>query len=181
MLDAAWIELVETGYARLTMESVAARAGTSEPVLYRRWPNKDQLALAAFEHHRRSHPIAPTPDTGALRTDLIAQLTALSHALAGLFAIAAGAAFSGLLKGTGLTPAQIREKIMGDDARSQRRLVYRRAHERGELDLETVPTAVLDLPFDLLRHDLLMNLAAPKPSRIKSIVDELFLPLVKHR
>jgi AcrR family transcriptional regulator len=52
LLTAGWDELVEAGYARLTMESVARRAGTSEPVLYRRWPNKDQLVLAAMEHYR---------------------------------------------------------------------------------------------------------------------------------
>jgi hypothetical protein len=38
---------------------------------------------------------------------------------------------------------------------------------------------VLDLPFDLVRHDLLTGLEAPKSTRIRSIVDELFLPLVR--
>src|ERR1700761_6094075 len=88
LLVAAWDELVETGYARLTMESVAVRAGTSEPVLYRRWPNKDQLVLAALMHHRKDRPIA-VPDTGTLRGDLLAYLTALGDALAGFYAIAA--------------------------------------------------------------------------------------------
>ena len=52
LLDAAWEELVHVGYASLTMESVAARAHTGIAVLYRRWPNKDQLVLAAIEHYR---------------------------------------------------------------------------------------------------------------------------------
>ena len=43
LLDAAWEELQEVGYTRLTMEAVAARAGTSKPVLYRRWPNRARL------------------------------------------------------------------------------------------------------------------------------------------
>jgi hypothetical protein len=34
------------------------------------------------------------------------------------------------------------------------------------------------MPFDLVRHDLLMNLEPVKPARITSIVDEIFLPLV---
>ena len=176
VLAAAWDELVERGYARLTMDSVAARARTSEPVLYRRWANKDQLVLATLEHRRRAHPIVP-PDTGALRTDLLAELTVVSHALAGFFAIAAAAAFAGLLADTGRTPSQVRARVMVDETRSRKRPIYRRAHERGDIDVERIPTAVLDLPFDLVRHDLLMNLAAPKPSRIKSIVDDLFLPL----
>jgi AcrR family transcriptional regulator len=36
VLDAAWSELLDAGYARFTMETVAARAHTSRPVLYRR-------------------------------------------------------------------------------------------------------------------------------------------------
>ena len=181
LLAAAWDELVEVGYARLTMGTIAVRARTSEAVLYRRWANKDQLVLAALEHHRRANPVA-VPNTGALRGDLLAQLTALSEALAGFFAIAAAAAFSGLLADTGLTPAQARERVMEAKALPRVRAIYRRAHERGELDLARVPDAVLALPFDLVRHDMLMDLEPLKPGRIASIVDDLFLPLIRiHR
>lgn len=179
LLAAAWDELVGVGYARLTMESVAVRARTSEPVLYRRWPNKDQLVLAAIQHHRDANPVT-VPDTGALRGDLLAELTAVSEARAAVFAIAAAAAFSGLLADTGLTPAHVREKVMGEQLLPRGRAIYQRAHQRGEIDLERVPAAVLDLPFDLVRHDLLMDLVPPKPARIASIVDELFLPLVRN-
>jgi len=179
LLAAGWDELVEVGYARLTMESVALRARTSEPVLYRRWANKDQLVLAAIQHHRNVNPVA-VPDTGALRSDLLAQLTAVSEALAGYFAIAAAAAFSGLLADTGLTPAQAREKVMDAQSLPHVRTVYQRAHDRGEIDLERIPPDVLAMPFDLLRHDLLMDLKPLKPARILSIVDGLFLPLVQN-
>lgn len=178
LLAAGWDELVEVGYAHLTMESIAVRARTSEAVLYRRWANKDQLVLAAIEHHRNANPVA-LPDTGALRSDLLAQLTAVSEALAAFFAITAATAFSGLLADTGLTPAQVREKVMGDQALPHGRTLYQRAHQRGEIDVERIPDAVLDMPFDLVRHDLLMDLSPPKPARIQSIVDELFLPLVR--
>lgn len=181
LLAAGWDELVEVGYAHLTMESIAVRARTSEAVLYRRWPNKDQLVLAAIEHHRNANPVS-LPDTGALRSDLLAQLTAVSEALAAFFAIAAAAAFSGLLADTGMTPAQVRDKVMGGPLLPHGRAMYQRAHRRGEIDLGRIPAAVLDMPFDLLRHDLLMDLRPPKPARIQSIVDELFLPLVQlHR
>ncbi|WP_232375092.1 hypothetical protein [Mycolicibacterium mengxianglii] len=40
---------------------------------------------------------------------------------------------------------------------------------------------MLAMPFDLVRHDLLMDLEPLAPTRIQSIVDELFLPLVHHR
>ncbi|QAY59461.1 TetR/AcrR family transcriptional regulator [Microbacterium protaetiae] len=178
LLEAAWDELVQTGYARLTMGTIATRAATSEAVLYRRWANKDELTLAAIEHYRRMHPVAD-PDTGALRSDLIALLTAISDSRAGYFAIAAGAAFSGLLADAGLTPTQARDRVMGDSLRPRDRAVFRRAHDRGEIDLQGIPAAVLALPFDLARHDLIMDLGPLKPARIRSIVDELFLPLVR--
>jgi len=41
-----------------------------------------------------------------------------------------------------------------------------------------VPAAVLALPFDLMRHDLLMTLKPIPAERITAIVDELFLPLL---
>jgi AcrR family transcriptional regulator len=181
LLAAAWDELVETGYARLTMESIAVRARTSEAVLYRRWANKDQLVFAAIQNHRNANPVA-VPDTGALRSDLLAQLTALSEALAGFYAIAAAAAFSGLLADTGLTPAQARDKVMDAQSLPRVRTIYQHAHDRGEIDLGRIPAAVLSMPFDLVRHDLLMDLRPLRPARIQSIVDELFLPLVQsHR
>ncbi|MFF4124317.1 TetR/AcrR family transcriptional regulator [Microbispora rosea] len=178
LLDAAWDELAEAGFARLTMESVATRAGTGIAVLYRRWANKDQLVLAALEHYRISHPV-DLPDTGTLRGDLLAALTGMAEARAAFFAVTAAAAFSGLLTSTGLTPAQVRDRIIGDQRLPRVRAIYQRAHDRGEIDLDRIPPAVLAMPFDLVRHDLLMDLEPPKPARIRSILDELFLPLVR--
>lgn len=180
LLVAGWDELVEVGYARLTMESIAVRARTSEAVLYRRWANKDQLVLAAIEHHRNANSVA-IPDTGTLRSDLLAALTGMGEARAAFFAIAAATAFSGLLASAGLTPAQMRDRILGDQPLSRVRILYRRAHDRGEIDLARIPSSVLAMPFDLVRHDLLMDLEPVKPERVRSIVDEIFLPLVQNR
>ena len=148
-------------------------------MLYRRWANKNELVLAEFDHYRANHPI-PTPDTGELRGDLLAQLSTLSEALAGFYAIAAGAAFSGLSADTGLSPKQLRARAVGVRLSPHRRAIYRRAAQRGEIDLDRVPETVLGLPFDLLRHDLLMGLKPLRPARIRSIVDDVFLPLVRH-
>jgi AcrR family transcriptional regulator len=177
LLDTAWNELVEVGFANLTMESVATRARTGIAVLYRRWANKDELVLAAIKHYRNSH-LVDVPDTGSLRGDLLAALTGMGEAGAAFFAIAAATAFSGLLAGTGLTPTQVRDQIMGDQRLLRVRIIYQRAHDRGEIDLDRIPSAVLAMPFDLVRHDLLMDLKPLKPTRIQSIIDKLFLPLV---
>lgn len=175
LLDAAWDELVDAGFAGLTMESVAARAETGLAVLYRRWPNKQELALAAIEHYGRTRPVE-IPDTGTLRGDLYALLTRVSDGRTTFITVVA-AAFAGLLADTGLTPAQVRDKLLGERPLWSEQ-IFRRAHDRGEIDLDRIPPAVLDMPFDLLRHDLLMTLKPLRPERIQTIIDDMFLPLV---
>jgi AcrR family transcriptional regulator len=175
LLDAAWEELVEVGFARLTMESVAARARTGVAVLYRRWPGKDALTMAAIAHYGAKHPIE-IPDTGSLRGDMLALLGGVNDTRYS-FTVVVTAAFSGLLTSTGLTPAEVRARLLGDRPMWSDQ-IFRRAHERGEIDLDKTPAAVLALPFDLMRHDLLMTLKPVPPERIAAIVDDLFLPLV---
>ena len=175
LLEAAWQDLVEVGFAKLTMESVAARARTGVAVLYRRWPNKDDLVLAAIRHYGTTHPV-DIPDSGDLRDDLIALLNNTSSLRVG-FATIVSATFSGLLASTGLTPAQVREKIMADRPLSSDQL-FARAHQRGEIDLDRIPPAVLAMPFDLMRHEMLMTYQPIPPERILAIVDDLFMPLV---
>jgi len=175
LLEAAWEELVEAGFARLTMESVAARAKTGVAVLYRRWPNKDDLVLAAIGHYGTTYPVE-IPDTGSLRDDMVALLSGFSDTRVS-FAAIVSAAFSGLLASTGLTPAQVREKILADRPRLSDP-IFTRAHERGEIDLGRIPPAVLTMPFDLMRHDMLMTYKPIPPERVLEIVDDLFMPLV---
>jgi AcrR family transcriptional regulator len=69
ILGAALDMLVEKGYKGLTIDGVAARAGVGRPTIYRRWPSKAALAIAALEE---AVPQAVTPDssTGSLRDDL---------------------------------------------------------------------------------------------------------------
>ena len=69
VLDATLDILDEEGYERLSMEAVAHRAGVHRPAVYRRWPNKLELVVAAFES-TRAEPV--DPETGDTRADLIA-------------------------------------------------------------------------------------------------------------
>src|SRR3954471_9436263 len=72
ILRAAADELAESGYAGLTMDRVARRAGTNKNAIYRRWPNRAALGLAAY---RQLVAIdRQIPDTGELRGDVLALL-----------------------------------------------------------------------------------------------------------
>jgi AcrR family transcriptional regulator len=77
ILEAAWQELNAVGYEQMTITSVAIRAQTSKQVLYRRWRNRAQLAVAAVNHH------VETSYTGSLRGDLLALLEAVTLRVSG--------------------------------------------------------------------------------------------------
>src|SRR5256885_11848045 len=67
--------LAEIGYARLTMEQVAARARVGKASVYLRWPNKVALVAEAIQH--RSAVVPDIPDTGSLPEDMRTFLRAL--------------------------------------------------------------------------------------------------------
>jgi AcrR family transcriptional regulator len=62
--------LMGQGYQALTIDGVAHGAGVARPTIYRRWPSKPALAVAALVHSSRL--ALPTIDRGSLRDDLIA-------------------------------------------------------------------------------------------------------------
>ncbi len=175
LLKAAWEELAEVGFGKLTMESVAARAKTGVAVLYRRWPRKDDLVLAAIRYYGNTNPVE-MPDTGTLRGDMLELLGSFNDARSPLIAVIT-AVFAGMLANTGRTPAEVRAELMSGRPPWAGE-VFQRAQDRGEIDLAKIPAAILAMPFDLMRHDLLMNLRPVPPDRIATIVDDLFLPLV---
>ncbi|WAS95673.1 TetR/AcrR family transcriptional regulator [Nannocystis punicea] len=70
VLAATLTEVARAGYHGLRIDDVAARAGVNKTTVYRRWPTKQELvrdALLSIATETFS-----TPDTGSLRTDLLA-------------------------------------------------------------------------------------------------------------
>jgi AcrR family transcriptional regulator len=169
ILDAAWAELGEAGYARLTMENVAARAKTGKQVLYRRWRNRAELVIAALRHHSGSI-VQSVPDTGDLRRDV---LTVLRHGARRQQELGTDTIRGLLADLPELDPAffaQMRD-VMTD--------VLRRAAERGEVNADALPDRVVTLPTDLLRYEFLMGRMSVPDRTLVSIVDDVFLPLVR--
>ena len=73
ILQATLDALVETGYADITIEMVARRAGAGRGTIYRRWASKDELILAAISCVSHGDvEEGRLPDTGELRRDLLA-------------------------------------------------------------------------------------------------------------
>ncbi|MEV8568607.1 TetR/AcrR family transcriptional regulator [Streptomyces sp. NPDC051322] len=80
ILSAALELCAERGYARVTIEGIAARAGVSKKTIYRWWPSKGALLLEAVDN--AVIRTKPFPDTGDLAADLLAQMTAVVRLLA---------------------------------------------------------------------------------------------------
>jgi AcrR family transcriptional regulator len=65
----------EAGYAKLSIEAVAARAGVGKHTVYRRWPSKGLLFLDALLS--LNEPVLDYPDTGDIVADLRRQIRAV--------------------------------------------------------------------------------------------------------
>lgn len=178
LLDAAWAELTDRGYAALTFEGVARRAGTSRPVVNRRWAGKDALAREAITRASDQF-VLDDPDTGSLRDDTLALLEQLNAAFLG-FAAGMTAQLAAFFEETGTSPATLRQSLVGQRWTLIESIV-RRAVDRGEIDGARVTPRIVSLPYDLLRHDALMTVRPMPSSQIAEIVDTIFLPLVMHR
>lgn len=78
ILDAAYRLMAQQGYVRMSMDAVAAEAGVTKPTIYRRWPAKIDLAMAALV--AACDPSRPAV-TGDTRADLIAELEHFRRAI----------------------------------------------------------------------------------------------------
>lgn len=173
LLDAAWDELQKSGYAKLTMERVADRAGTSRAVIYRRWRSRAEMVIAAMRHHQ---PVLSGAilDTGTLRGDALAILRRASARITEIGADTVIGLLSDLLSNEEAFD-QILEQLTrsGGEVMSG---VINRAVARGEARTD-IPPRVARLPLDLLRHELILTHQPPSQLTLEEIIDEVFLPL----
>ncbi|MEV4460159.1 TetR/AcrR family transcriptional regulator [Microbispora sp. NPDC049633] len=160
-------ELVDKGYAALTVENVAQRAGVHKTTVYRRWKDRESLLVDALAEHMAMD--IPVPDTGAIETDL----GALARSLVQAFTGATGqAVLAAMFTGAAHLPeiAAARRHVF-EDRLVRAEPVVTRAVERGELPADTDPA------------ELLKTLAAPIYLRLlvtADPVDETTADLAVH-
>ncbi|MFJ8039501.1 TetR-like C-terminal domain-containing protein [Kitasatospora sp. NPDC096147] len=150
--EAFFAELASAGYARLSLEAVARRAGAGKAAIYRRWSSKQEMAVALLSD-LVAHTPEP-PDSGSLRGDLRAFLgevaEGLSHPLAARIVpdlIAEGGRNDEL--------GQALLRTVRDPRRARATRMLQRAVDRGEL-----PAGLdLDIALDLLAGPLYWHLA----------------------
>jgi AcrR family transcriptional regulator len=143
ILSAARQLLVEVGYANLSMEAVAARAGVTKPTLYLRYPTR---AVLVFEAIFGKTKMREMPDTGNIRTDLdqayrwaVDEFTApeARAAIPGLLSeIAANAELAELIRVVVIGPEYAR-------VREQLQLAKARREIRTDVDLDLIIDAFI--------------------------------------
>jgi len=157
VLDAAFAELDERGYADFSIDAVARRSGVHKTTIYRRWPTKSDLILAAISN---IVPSGDPPDTGTMAGDMAALAETQRRRLAG----------SGL---SGIVPRVLAESMgdpelhrdfvdrVVDPFRAMLRLFIERGIDRGELrpDLEVEP--LVDLLHAMPIYRILMSRGDP--------------------
>jgi AcrR family transcriptional regulator len=177
LLDAAWAELADVGYAGLTMEAVADRAGTSRAVLYRRWRNRPDLVIAAIRRHRPMLS-GEIPDTGSLRGDVLALLRRMSSRLAEIGPETVYGLLGDYLGDVGMF-ARTQDQILSISGEVMD-TILKRAADRGEAR-PGIERRIATLPTDLFRNELFRARTPPSEGTLAEIVDDVFLPLVQPR
>lgn len=178
ILDAAWEELLERGYSGFTLEGVAKRAGTSRPVLYRRWSGRTALAMAALGRHIAQNPVV-IPDLGSVHDEICWVLRRMSErARPDLIQLVFEMQKDLADKHSNL--AEMREHLRAQFVDPDvMQTILERAIARGEIAAERLSPRIVSLPTDLARHEILMTFEPLPDETIREIVEEVFLPLVR--
>jgi AcrR family transcriptional regulator len=133
VLSAVLHELNVNGYAALSVEAVASRAGVNKTTIYRRWPTFDDLLVDALTTW--SQDAIPGSDTGSIETDLLALGRELADQLNG----GVGRQIAAVVLTAGLRSPQLREATRRyfDQQAVRATPVVTKAIERGELPANT--------------------------------------------
>jgi AcrR family transcriptional regulator len=134
VLEAADDLLVELGFARVTIEGIALRAGVAKQTIYRWWPSKTDILMEAFVEDA-AQELTP-PDRGDLGADLQIHLRNCARFLARSDAGAVFRALVGEAQHDPRVAARFRDDYLSQQ-RDRDRLPLQRAVERGELRRDT--------------------------------------------
>lgn len=155
------------GYAAMTMEAVAARAGVGKATIYRRWPSKGALALEVLLEFQ---DFGPAPDTGTTKGDLVAIVRGVNTGLAHPTAAAVI---------PGLATDLARDPILAEAFRDRFVLPRRgsvagaidRAIQRGDLPTDVDEELLIDLLSSPLFYRIFITGQRVEPDLAEKLVD----------
>jgi AcrR family transcriptional regulator len=153
VLSATTAVLAEGGYERLSIETVAGRAGVHKTTVYRRWPTRAQLVVDALQE--RSERNVPVPDTGTFAGDL----DALARSVVANIGSPEGAAMTRTIVAAGLSTAEVAESAtrFWAERLALTGVIVERAIARGELPPDTDGNLVIETLIGPLYVRLLLT------------------------
>jgi len=149
VLDAALELLSETGYAALTVEAIAARAGVGKQTIYRWWPGKGAVIVEALTAAALAQDTA-LPDTGDVRADLRGVVRAMVAELADPQLSLVSRALTIETLGSDDLAEQVRDRLLRPqmDAVKDRLVAAQRAGQlRDDLDLDHAVELLIGPPY----------------------------------
>lgn len=177
ILAAAIEVLAETGYDRMTIDMVAARARAGKATLYRRWPSKAELVIDAVACMKKSDlDHAHLPDTGTLRGDLVAMIK--PHAIEDgerKLRIMAGL-MSMLSRDPGLAEAV--DAAIVEPRAAVNRILMRRAVDRGEISPHCDIEALSLIAPSMAAYRVMVLKKPVDRAFLISLIDGVLLPAV---
>lgn len=171
ILAAAMDLLAEIGYARLTMDQIAARAHVGKASVYLRWPNKVALVAEAIQHC--SAIVPDIPDTGSLHEDMRTFLRALLRSKSS--AQRAVAAVTGEIASNPELAKAWRQGAAGTLLACMRAIVEH-AITRGELPASSDVELLSLLPLTLLQSWRQTYAYSPDEMVVERIVAQFYTP-----
>ncbi|MCW2942565.1 MAG: transcriptional regulator, TetR family [Actinomycetia bacterium] len=140
VLTAALTVYGEVGWAGFTLDAVARRAPVGKAALYRRWPTKEDLLLAALER------LAEPPDEDADPADLRGCLIAMAGQVIGMYVGPKAMVLPRVLIEAGQYPPRFDDMVQNIvQARfGASRFIIQAALDRGELPPDTSPDLIVD-------------------------------------
>ncbi|MCX2929369.1 TetR-like C-terminal domain-containing protein [Mycobacterium sp. CVI_P3] len=176
-LLAATLELLqEHGYERLTVDAVAATAKASKATVYRRWPSKGELVLAAFIEGIRC--VAVPPETGTLRDDLL-HLGKVIAEQVGQHSATIRAVLMEVSRDPALRDAMQHQFL--DQRKALMETILRQAVDRGEIEAAAISDDLWDLmPGYLIFRSIVPN-RPPTQATVRTLVDNVLIPSLTRR
>jgi AcrR family transcriptional regulator len=167
---AAFALLIERGYPAMSIEAVAARAGTGKTTVYRWWPSRAELAVDAFFSETRAE--LQLADSCSAREDFGRQITDLANLLRGKRGRALAAMLGGALSDSELADALNRQWLQ-----PRRQWGFERM-SRAVADRQCRPgldiAAALGILYGPVYTPLLFGESVPSRTQIRAHLDIAF-------
>ncbi|MEV4395040.1 TetR/AcrR family transcriptional regulator [Nonomuraea sp. NPDC049607] len=170
ILQAARELVSEVGYAKVSVEAIAARAGVGKQTIYRWWRSKGAVVFDSFLALSEGDQGVVLPDTGDIEADLKAVMRATVAEFADPGFEAPIRALNLEIVGDPELAAQYREKLAGpvDEAKKAR---LRSAQRAGQIAADADLDLALELLYAPLYQRWLLRSGPLTPQYADALVD----------